>query len=272
MSDNTFYYSDPAYKDTFYKAYKKMMDANDICAVIYPTYLSTPLRSGIGADGKYWSVWDQTLVGNCSILSPCTRIPEITVPMGLHSMGCGIGLSISSAMNKEQLLLDIAYSYTNRYDHRVTPTGAPDSYASYNVGTLAEIIEAYKQYAQSQQPTTKPTEPTTQPTKPTTQPTIPTTTVPLPTTTIPTIPTTQPTVPTTQPTVPTTQPTVPTTQPTVPTTQPTEPTTQPTAPTTSTSAIVDVPQSGPGVILLAIGFGFIGVAFVGICLFLCKRK
>ena len=230
LSQATFVTHGAPYRAALYSAFTKKLEEYDVCAVVFPTYLSTPLRSGTDAEGTYWNVWDQTYINNCSILSPSASLPEITVPIGLHSLGCGIGMEIATYKNQEQLLLDIAYSYTNRYDHRVLPTYAPDTYAESHAGTLQEIIDAYKQFLNPPQPTepttvpTVPTVPTTVPTVPTTQPTAPTT--------APTVPTTQPTAPTTVPTVPTTQPTAPTTVPTAPTTQPTAPTTVPTAPTT----------------------------------------
>lgn len=216
-------------KEALYNAFADVVAKYDVSAVVFPTYLSTPLRSGTDADGKYWNVWTQVFINNCVALSPSASLPEITVPIGLHSLGCGIGMEIAALKNQEQLLLDIAYSYTSRYPHRVLPTRAPDTYSEANAGTLRQIIDAYKQYIA--QPSTKPTEPTTQPTVPTTEPTAPTTQPTAPTT-VPTAPTTQPTAPTTVPTVPTTVPPEPTTVPAAPTTQPTAPTTRPTEPTT----------------------------------------
>lgn len=221
LSQATFVTNGAPHRAALYSAFTEKLEQYDVCAVVFPTYLSTPLRSGTDAEGTYWNVWDQTYINNCSILSPSASLPEISIPIGLHSLGCGIGMEIATYKNQEQLLLDIAYSYTSRFDHRVLPTHAPDTYADFNTGTLREIIDAYKAFLNPPQPTL-PTEPTTQPTQPTTVPTEPTTQTTQPTT-VPTEPTTQPTQPTTVPTEPTTQPTQPTTVPTAPTTQPTQP-------------------------------------------------
>ena len=229
LSQATFVTHGAPYRAALYSAFTKKLEDYDVCAVVFPTYLSTPLRSGTDAEGTYWNVWEQTYINNCSVLSPSASLPEITVPIGLHSLGCGIGMEIATYQNQEQLLLDIAYSYTSRYDHRVLPTYAPDTYAESHAGTLQQIIDAYKLFLDPPQPTEPTTVPTV-PTEPTTVPTVPTTQ--------PTVPTTVPTVPTTQPTVPTTVPTVPTTQPTVPMTQPTEPSTVPIAPTTRPASSV----------------------------------
>ena len=179
-------------KEALYNAFADVVAKYKVSAVVFPTYVSTPLRSGTDADGKYWNVWKQTFINNCVALSPSASLPEITVPIGLHSLGCGVGMEIAALKNQEQLLLDIAYSYTSRYPHRVLPTNAPDTYSEANTGTLQQIIEAYKQFIS--QPPAEPTEPSTQPTEPTSQPTEPTT---------------QPTEPTTQPIEPTTKPTDP---------------------------------------------------------------
>ncbi len=181
LSQATFNTNDNAKKDAFHDAFQRFLDRNEICAVVFPTYLTTPLRTGTDANGKYWSVWDQQLVNNCRVLSPSASLPEITVPIGLHSLGCGIGMEIAAPRNQEQLLLDIAYSYTTRYDHRQLPEGAPDAYAGANVGSLTQIIDGYKAFLDAQKPTEPPVEPTepetqpAQPTQPSEQPTQPAT-------------------------------------------------------------------------------------------------
>lgn len=139
-----------SYKEALYAAFNGMLDAYNVSAVVFPTYLSTPLRTGTDSDGKYWNVWQQTFINNCSILSPSAGIPEITVPIGMHSLGCGIGIEIAAPKNHEQQLLDIAYSYTQSYDHREVPSGAPNTYVSFSEGTLSQIIEQYKNASQPQ--------------------------------------------------------------------------------------------------------------------------
>ncbi len=158
LSDATMNTNDAGPKDKLYKAFKTLLTEHELSAVIFPTYLSTPQRSGKDAEGQYWSVWEQNYINNCSILSPSARVPEITVPIGVHSLGAGMGMEIVADLNSEQLLLDIAYSYTSRFNHRQTPTGAPDTYAASNTGSLKDHIAAYELYLNP--PTT---EPTTQP-------------------------------------------------------------------------------------------------------------
>ena len=174
LSQATFDSDNASYKDAFHNAFRNFLDSNGICAVVFPTYLTTPLRTGNDASGKYWSVWDQAFVNNCGVLSPSAGLPEITVPIGVHSLGCGIGMEIAAPRNQEQLLLDIAYSYTNRYDHRTLPEGAPDTYAAAHAGTLGELIDAYQKFLEAQKPT-EPTQPETHPPVEPTEPTASTT-------------------------------------------------------------------------------------------------
>ncbi|MBE5817498.1 MAG: hypothetical protein E7312_00405 [Clostridiales bacterium] len=145
LSNATKSTQDPAKKDALYKAFEGMLEAYCISAVIFPTYLSAPLRLGKDEEGKSWSVWSQKFINNCGILAPSASLPEISIPIGLHSLGCGIGMEIAAKRGQEQLLLNVAYSYTLIYDHRAVPTGAPDIYAESNVGDMAQIIEQYEQ-------------------------------------------------------------------------------------------------------------------------------
>ena len=143
LSDSTFRNNEASRKEALYKAFQELLEQENISAVIYPTYLSTPIRSGRDENGVYWSASSQTNINNCRTLSPSAGIPEITVPIGVHSLGAGIGMEIASLKNKEQLLLDIAYSYTSAYDHRQTPAGAPNAYAQDYVTSLTQLAAGH---------------------------------------------------------------------------------------------------------------------------------
>lgn len=132
-------------RESLYKTFKSRLEEHDLDAVIYPTYLSTPQKVGKDENGKSWSTFSQTWINNCHFLSPATGCPEITVPIGNHSRGPSIGMEIAALKNQEQLLLDLAYSYTLRYDHRTTPAGAPNDYAQYSTGTLREVLETIEE-------------------------------------------------------------------------------------------------------------------------------
>ena len=147
---NLFYFSDSTYStekkwaiSNFTVAFESFLEENNIDAVIFPSYLSTPIHSGIDENGMYWDAYSQVFINNCSVLSSCAAVPEITVPIGTHSLGAGIGMEIATSQYNEQLLLNIAYSYTMQYNHRETPDGATNLYARYYTGTLSEQIDSY---------------------------------------------------------------------------------------------------------------------------------
>ena len=118
------------------------MDANDLDALIYPTYLTAPLKIGVDEDGVNWSKKSQNFVFNCHLVSPPTGAPEIALPIGYHSRGSGIGLSMMAKKGEDQLLLDLAYSYTQQYDKRVPPTGAPNDVEKPKLQVFYEDLDA----------------------------------------------------------------------------------------------------------------------------------
>lgn len=158
LSDKTFNSSKTSLKKALYDDFKKTVTENDIDAVIFPTYSSTPLKSGTDSNGKYWNAWSQVFINNCRTLSPSASIPEMSVLIGQHSSGAGIGMEIASLKNSEQLLLDLAYSYTQSYDHRVTPKTVPHLNGSLTAELTLDFFE--KQDIKSAGATV--TEPTTE--------------------------------------------------------------------------------------------------------------
>ena len=128
-------------KENVYSVFLNALEEYDVAAVIYPTYVTAPLHSGRDENGTYWSPYNQPYINNCRLLSPSSGAPEITVPLGLHSSGAGMGLEICAPKNEEQLLLNMAHAYMQRFDHRETPAGAEDLYAESWAGTLGEILQ-----------------------------------------------------------------------------------------------------------------------------------
>ena len=157
LSYNTFASGHKSNKQALYDEFERLVNDNNLDAVIFPSYLSTPLKSGTDSNGKYWNAWSQPFSNNCRAISPSASLPEIAIPIGYHSSGAGIGLEIAGLKNSEQLLLNIAYSYTEKYDHRSAPTGAPDLYADYSGKSLQAIIDEaiYQANAQPEETTTK---------------------------------------------------------------------------------------------------------------------
>ena len=124
-----------------YSAICKVMDKYDLDALIYPTYLTSPLKIGVDENGVNWSKKSQNFVFNCHLVSPPTGAPEIAFPIGFHSMGSGIGLSMMAKKGEDQLLLDLAYSYSLKYDKRVPPTGAPNDVVKPTLQVFYENLD-----------------------------------------------------------------------------------------------------------------------------------
>ncbi len=143
---NFFYLSDQvgtnAGKEQLYKALCKVMDDNGLDALIYPTYLTAPLKIGVDENGVNWSNKSQKFVFNCHLISPATKTPEIEIPIGFHSYGSGIGLSMMSKRGQDQRLLDLAYSYTLKYDKRIPPAGAPNDVVKPSLQVFYEDLNA----------------------------------------------------------------------------------------------------------------------------------
>ncbi len=131
---------------TNYKAQMKaelaqVMAQHDLDGVIYPAYLHTPQHIDVDENGRYWSNEEQNFINNLYFLSPRTGGPEITVPIGNHSTGPGIGMQITGLAGTDQQILDLAYSYTLRCDHRTAPEGAPNEYAVTGSGGLRSLVQ-----------------------------------------------------------------------------------------------------------------------------------
>ena len=122
-------------KEKYYEEYIKMFEENNIAAVVFPTYLNTPLQLK-----NVSNFYGQTYITNCNLLSSVIGVPEISVPIGVHSRGAGIGMEIASLKYSEQLLLNLAYSYTETFNYRQIPTLAPNLYEDFRIKDLADFI------------------------------------------------------------------------------------------------------------------------------------
>lgn len=131
-------------RESFYEKMAAVMEEENVCALVFPTYLHTPYY----AKTEYLTsggIYDQTYINNCAVLSPVTGAPELTVQIGTHSRGAGIGMEIYSLKDNEQLLLNIAYCYTERYDHQAASTEAPSLHFGEEELSAAEFLEKYRQ-------------------------------------------------------------------------------------------------------------------------------
>ncbi len=150
-----------------YSKLEKILTDNDISALIYPAYLHAPHYANLEyLNGK--GVYSQPYITNCNSISSRSGAPEITVPIGQHSRGTGIGMEIISLKNNDQLLLDIAYSYTSQYDHRQAPQTAPSLHSGESEMNLSEFLTQYQQaIADAEELKSTPTEiVTTEPSEP----------------------------------------------------------------------------------------------------------
>ncbi|MBQ9082716.1 MAG: amidase [Clostridia bacterium] len=127
-------------KTAVYNAYKKAAEKYDVDAMIFPTYLSAPIYSGTDDNGKKWDAQAQSFINNCYALGPSAKMPEMSVLIGTHSRGAGIGMEIAALRDSEQLLLNLAYSYTQKYDYRTLPDGAPNHYADCFEDDIAALL------------------------------------------------------------------------------------------------------------------------------------
>ncbi len=143
-------FSDLSYEsgDRLYKKLEDLFRENRISALIYPTYQHTPhYTTKEYLNGK--NVYELPYICNCATFSPITGSPEITVPIGQHTNGAGIGMEILALKYKESLLLDIAYSYTQRFDHRTPSKVAPSLYRSELKPTLHTFLQMYRRALQT---------------------------------------------------------------------------------------------------------------------------
>ena len=94
------------------------MDAADLDAVIYPTWLSPPAH--IDRAREEYSG------DNSQRVAPATGMPAITVPMGFTEETHPAGLQILARPYAEGLLFRYAYAYEQGTHHRRPPPGFPE--------------------------------------------------------------------------------------------------------------------------------------------------
>ena len=175
MADATFVWDDQPPMEALLAYCRQVLAENQLDGLIYPICTNTPIKSGMDENGVLWDAYEQDFASNAYVPSSA-KLPAIALPVGYHSLGAGIGLEIVADQGQEQLLLDIAYSYTLRFDHRAVSDGAPNGYAAFDDGDLNRLIDAYIAAREAAtEPTTVPTvEPTVEPTiEPTAAPTLP---------------------------------------------------------------------------------------------------
>lgn len=114
---------------------KSQLSQSGADAIIYPSYLSTPLKSGFDEYGSHKA--EGELLLNCgSYLPSLVGLPAAVVPMGYTKDGVGAGLEFVSLQNTDKELLSIAYAYECASNKRVAPKTAPNLYEVIEVPEL----------------------------------------------------------------------------------------------------------------------------------------
>lgn len=147
-SCNESYANADAAKDNFYEAYKSLFESENLTAVIFPSCVTAPLYTGVTSDGSL-RVYQQTSVTNLSVIAPQLGVPEMSVQIGLHSRNAGMGIEFAGLRGDDQKILDLAYSYTLKYDHRTVPEYAENLYGTAKY-SMSEIVSRYIEFTTPQ--------------------------------------------------------------------------------------------------------------------------
>ncbi len=125
---------------------KSLLDTNGADAFIFPSYLSTPMKSGFDEYGSHNSS-NAIYLNSGMYLPSLVGLPAITVPMGMHSSGAATGLEIVALSGEDAKILNIAYSFESAAGARVAPEKTPNLYEK--VERPADDVESDAQSAVS---------------------------------------------------------------------------------------------------------------------------
>jgi len=109
-------YRDPR-NIAFRDAILKVMDAEKLDAIIYPTWSNPPRKVGDT---------ESPAGDNSQYLSPQTGFPAITVPMGFTNGSLPAGLTFVGRLFAESELIKLAYAYEQATGHRRPPQKFPE--------------------------------------------------------------------------------------------------------------------------------------------------
>ncbi len=94
------------------------MDAANVDAIVFPTWSNPPAHIDRGAE-EYKG-------DNNQQLAPDAGLPAVTVPMGFWQDRLPSGLQFVGRPYAEGTLIELAYAYEQRTQHRRSPTGYPE--------------------------------------------------------------------------------------------------------------------------------------------------
>ncbi len=101
----------------FHDALLAAMDANDVKAIVYPSWTSVPALLDRARE-EYRG-------DNSQLIAPETGMPAVTVPMGYTRGKLPAGLQFVARRYQDGLLIQYAYAYEQSTRHRRAPSGFP---------------------------------------------------------------------------------------------------------------------------------------------------
>ncbi len=114
-------------KAKFKAELSNLLKENSADAFIFPSYLSSPLKSGFDKYGEHLS--QNELYLNCSgYLASIVGFPAVTLPIGNLKNGIGLGIQMVSGANSDASLLSLAFGFEQNLSLRALPETAPDLY------------------------------------------------------------------------------------------------------------------------------------------------
>ena len=106
---------------------KSLLEANGADAFIFPSYLSSPMKSGFDEYGSHNST-GALYLNSGMYLPSLVGLPAITLPMGMHTSGAATGLEIVGLSGEDAKILNLAYSFEWASKLRIPPEKTPNLY------------------------------------------------------------------------------------------------------------------------------------------------
>ena len=116
-----------AAKQALLSELKNLLSQNGADAFVFPSYLSTPFKSGFNDSGLHNST--NEIYMNCGAYLPSlVGLPAISVPMGYLESGVSAGIEFVSLPSNDSALLSIANAYEKATEHRKPSEKTPNLY------------------------------------------------------------------------------------------------------------------------------------------------
>jgi Asp-tRNA(Asn)/Glu-tRNA(Gln) amidotransferase A subunit family amidase len=116
-----------AAKQALLSELKNLLSQNGADAFVFPSYLSTPFKSGFNESGLHNST--NELYMNCGAYLPSlVGLPAISVPMGYLESGVAAGIEFVALPSNDGALLSVANAYEKATEHRKPSEKTPNLY------------------------------------------------------------------------------------------------------------------------------------------------